>query len=65
MRHSTIRQLEVFATAARLGNFTRTSEDHFLTQPKVSMQIKKLTDAIGLLLFKQIGKKMHLTDGCN
>jgi len=62
MRHSTIRQLEVFATAARLGSFTRTAEEMFLTQPTVSMQIKKLTDVVGLPLFEQIGKKMYLTD---
>ncbi len=62
MRHSTIRQLEVFATAARMGSFTRTAEELFLTQPTVSMQIKKLTDAVGLPLFEQVGKKMYLTD---
>ncbi len=60
MRHSTIRQLEVFAAAARLGSFTRTAEEMFLTQPTVSMQIKKLADAVGLPLFEQIGKKMVL-----
>jgi len=62
MRHSTLRQLEVFATAARLGSFTRAAEELFLTQPTVSMQIKKLTDVVGLPLFEQIGKKMYLTD---
>ena len=62
MRHSTLRQLEVFETIARLGSFTRAAEELFLTQPTVSMQIKKLTDAIGLPLFEQIGKKMYLTD---
>lgn len=62
MRHSTLRQLEVFETIARLGSFTRAAEELFLTQPTVSMQIKKLTDAIGLPLFEQIGKKMHLTN---
>lgn len=62
MRHSTLRQLEVFETIARLGSFTRAADELFLTQPTVSMQIKKLTDAIGLPLFEQIGKKMYLTD---
>lgn len=33
MRHSTLRQLEVFKTIARLGSFTRASEALFLTQP--------------------------------
>jgi len=62
MRHSTLRQLEVFAAIARLGSFTRAAEELFLTQPTVSMQIRKLTDAVGVPLFEQVGKKIYLTD---
>jgi len=62
MRHSTLRQLEVFETITRLGSFTRAAEELCVTQPTVSMQIKNLTDAIGLPLFEQIGKKMYLTE---
>ncbi|MCO6413770.1 MAG: LysR family transcriptional regulator, partial [Thiogranum sp.] len=62
MRHTTFRQLEVFEAIARLGSFTRAAEELFLTQPTASMQIKKLTDAVGLPLFEQIGKRIYLTD---
>jgi DNA-binding transcriptional LysR family regulator len=62
MRHSTLRQLEVFAAIARLGSFTRAAEELHLTQPTVSMQVKKLTDAVGLPLYEQVGKKIYLTD---
>lgn len=62
MRHTTFRQLEVFDAIARRGNFTRAAEELFLTQPTVSMQIKKLTEAVGLPLFEQIGKRIYLTD---
>ena len=62
MRHTTLRQLEVFEAIARLGSFTRAAESLFLTQPTVSMQIKKLSDAVGLPLFEQIGKKVYLTE---
>jgi LysR family transcriptional regulator, low CO2-responsive transcriptional regulator len=62
MRHSTLRQLELFEAIARLGSFTRAAEELYLTQPTVSMQIKKLTDTVGLPLFEQIGKKIYLTD---
>jgi len=62
MRHSTLRQLEVFEAIARLKSFTRAAEELFLTQPTASMQVKKLTDDIGLPLFEQIGKKIYLTD---
>lgn len=47
MRHATFRQLEVFEAIARLDNFTRAAEELFLTQPTVSMQVKKLNDAVG------------------
>lgn len=59
--HTTFRQLEIFEAIARLGSFTRASEELFLTQPTVSMQIKKLTEAVGVPLIEQIGKKIHLT----
>ncbi|BAU49997.1 LysR family transcriptional regulator [Sulfurifustis variabilis] len=62
MRHSTLRQLEVFEAIARLGSFTRAAEELYLTQPTVSMQIKKLSDAVGLPLFEHVGKKVYLTD---
>ena len=62
MRHTTLRQLEVFAAIARLGSFTRAAEELHLTQPTVSMQIKKLTDAVGLPLFEQVGKRVYLTE---
>ena len=62
MRHTTLRQLEVFSAIVRHGSFTRAAEELFLTQPTVSMQIKKLTDAVGMPLFEQIGKKLYFTD---
>lgn len=62
MRHTTLRQLEVFEAIARLGSFTRAAQALFLTQPTVSMQIKKLSEAVGLPLFEQIGKKIYLTE---
>jgi len=64
-------QLAVFEAAARLGSFTRAAETLHLAQPTVSTQIKKLSDTLGLPLFEQIGKRVHLTpagealrDGC-
>jgi DNA-binding transcriptional LysR family regulator len=62
MRHTTLRQLEVFTAIVRHGSYTRAAEELFLTQPTVSMQIKKLTETVGMPLFEQIGKKLYLTD---
>jgi len=60
--HTTFRQLEIFESIARLGSFTRASEELYLTQPTVSMQMKKLTDIVGVPLVEQVGKKVLLTE---
>ncbi len=57
----TFRQLKVFESAARRLSYTRAAEELHLSQPGVSMQIKQLEEMVGLPLFEQIGKKMHLT----
>jgi DNA-binding transcriptional LysR family regulator len=59
--HTTFRQLEIFEAIARLGSFTRASEELFLTQPTVSMQMKKLSESVGVALVEQAGKKTRLT----
>ncbi len=61
MRRASLRQLKVFAAIARHLSFTRAAEELHLTQPTVSMQIKQLTDTVGMPLFEQIGKRIHLT----
>lgn len=62
IRHATLRQLQVFETIVRLGSFTRAAEELFLTQPTVSMQIKKLASVVGLPLFEQIGRNVQPTE---
>ena len=55
--HVTLRQFEVFETVARLGSYTQAAESLHLSQPAVSMQVKKFEQGIGLPLFEQVGKK--------
>ncbi|MEO5344251.1 MAG: LysR substrate-binding domain-containing protein [Gammaproteobacteria bacterium SHHR-1] len=62
IRHTTLRQLQIFEAIVRLGSFTRAAEELFLTQPTVSMQIKKLSDSLGLALFEQIGRNVRPTE---
>lgn len=62
MRQSTLHQLKVFETVARLSSVTRAAEELSLTQPTVSMQIKQLTKNVGVPLFEQVGKKLYLTE---
>ena len=47
---------------ARQLSFMRAAKELFLTQPAVSMQIKKLENDIGLVLTGQNSKKISLTD---
>ncbi len=60
-RRITFRQLETFAEVARLKSFTRTAEALHLTQPAVSIQIRQITETLGLPLFEQSGREIALT----
>jgi DNA-binding transcriptional LysR family regulator len=57
----TLRQLKVFEVVARHLSFTRAAAELFLTQPAVSMQVKQFEDAVGLVLFERLGRKIYLT----
>ncbi len=61
MKNATLRQLKVFEAVARNLSFSRAAEELHLTQPAVSIQVKKLEDHVALPLFEQLGKKIHLT----
>ena len=61
VRTTTLRQLQILVAVAKHGGYTRAAKALYLTQPTVSMQIKKLSDHIGLPLFEQRGKKLQLT----
>jgi DNA-binding transcriptional LysR family regulator len=52
LRQISLRQMQIFDAIVRLGGFTRAAEDLFLTQPTVSMQVKKLEVGVGLPLFE-------------
>jgi DNA-binding transcriptional LysR family regulator len=62
MLHITLRQLQVFESAARHLSFSRAAKELHLSQPGVSMQIKQLEDSVGSRLFEQMGKKLFLTE---
>ena len=60
-RSATLRQLQVFESIARHNSFSRAAEELHLTQPTVSMQVKKLVDILEAPLFERIGRKVYLT----
>lgn len=61
IRHVTLRQLQIFEAVVRLGGYTRAGEALHLTQPTVSMQVKKLSKTLELSLLEQIGRHVHPT----
>jgi len=61
MLNVTIRQLHVFATAARHLSFARTAEELHLTPQAVSMQVKELESVVGLPLFDRSSRRLALS----
>jgi DNA-binding transcriptional LysR family regulator len=62
LKHGTLPQLRAFEASARLGSFTRAAQELHMSQATASVQIKKLTETVGLPLFEQVGKRIYLTD---
>lgn len=72
LKHGTLPQLRAFEASARLGSFTRAAQELHMSQAAASVQIKKLTETVGVPLFEQIGNRIYLTEagqrlyaGCN
>jgi len=59
--HLTLQQLRLFESVVRHGSFTRAAEEMHLTQPAVSIQLKRLEEQAGLPLLEQVGKKIFPT----
>ena len=59
--HLTLQQLKLFEAVSRLGSYTRAAEELCITQPAVSIQIKRMEEQVGLALFEQVGKKTFPT----
>ncbi len=53
--------IKCFVAVASEGNLTRASERLHLSQPALSLQLKKLNEQLGLTLFKRTPRGMRLT----
>jgi LysR family transcriptional regulator, hydrogen peroxide-inducible genes activator len=58
----TITQLKYVLAVAEHKNFTLAAEKCFVTQPTLSMQIQKIEDELGILIFDRSKKPIQLTD---
>lgn len=58
----TMRQLEIFLAVAETGGVVQAAEKLHLSQPSVSIQLRKLTEIMGLPLYEIVGRKLKLTE---
>ncbi len=58
----TFRQMRLFQALAETGSVSAAARALHVTQPTASMQLKEVSQAIGLPLYEVIGKKVHLTE---
>src|SRR4030095_7044804 len=57
-----IRQLRYFASTVRLGSVGAAAAEHFVTQPAVSLQLKKLEEELGQKLLVRRGRHVVPTE---
>jgi LysR family transcriptional regulator, low CO2-responsive transcriptional regulator len=57
-----LRDLEVFLALVNHLNFTHAAQEIHLSQPSVSVRIRRLQEELGVKLFEQVGKKIVLTE---
>lgn len=58
----TLHQLRIFRTVVEFSSYTQAASALSLTQPAVSMQVKKLEQTFDVPLIEQVGKKIYLTE---
>lgn len=61
LQSADLRTLRAFVTVAREGNVTRAAELLHVTQPAVTLQLKRLAAETGLLLFRRTSTGLELT----
>lgn len=60
--HYTFHQLKVFSKVVDLKSITKAAEALHLTQPAVSIQLKKFQDQFEIPLTEVVGKQLYITD---
>ena len=58
----TFRQLELYLALVDLQSVTAVARAFHVTQPTVSMQLRELTQSVGLPLYEVIGKRLFFTE---
>jgi len=58
----TLHQLRIFSKVCEYQSITKASEALYLTQPAISIQLKKLQQEFEIPLTEVIGRQLHVTD---
>lgn len=58
----TLHQLKIFSTVVETSSITKTADILYLTQPAVSIQLKKFQEQFDIPLTETIGRKLYITD---
>ncbi len=58
----TLHQLKIFLTVSKMKSITKAAEAMHLSQPAVSIQLKKLQDQFEMPLTEVVGRKLYITD---
>ena len=58
----TFRQLRLFLALAETGSVSAAARATHVTQPTASMQLRQVSESLGVALYEVIAKKVHLTD---
>ncbi len=58
----TLNQLQIFIKVVQLESVTKASEDLFMTQPAVSIQLKNFQDQFDIPLTESVGRNIRITE---
>ncbi len=58
----TLKQLQIFLTVKKTQSVTKAAEEHKLTQPAISIQLKNFQEQFELPLTEVVGRKIYITD---
>ena len=58
----TFRQLRLFLALAETGSVSAAAKVMHVTQPTASMQLREVTQAVGLPLYEVVSRRVHLTE---
>ena len=60
--HVTFRQLRLFLALADTGSVSAAARATHVTQPTASMQLREVTESVGVPLYEVISRRVHLTE---